>query len=362
MKKNAFLLSVLLMMSIGSVAFAGGGKEQGKSLDTAIAEAAAQIEAEIEQGAKVAPFSFNSPADQFSEYVLDELSADLVMGKKLVIVDRANLDSIRSELDFNLSGEVDDKAAQEAGRMLGAQVIVTGSLTSIGNTYRLALRAITVESAEVVVLYRSDIANDSRVKALLAGGKSGNGAPTIAQGRAGAQGSASGSANSGSGANSGGSASSGAANSGNSGSSNANSGGGNAAPAQPAAPAKLPNGTYTFWPRPQGMWRGIGVEAYLDKIVVNGDYVVFYMTKVARGKAGFLEYPYAPGHQISFQNALVQDTDNPAKTFNKVGVVFDSDIGCVLVSFRGMTSRHIELSDTLSGDDVTFSITIGEPD
>jgi TolB-like protein len=357
MKKNAvFFLSVLLMMSVCGTAFAGGGKEQGKSLDTAIAEAASEIEAEIEKGAKVAPFSFNSPADQFSEYVLEELSADLVKGKKLVIVDRANLDSIRSELDFNLSGEVDDKAAQEAGRMLGAQVIVTGSLTNIGDTYRLALRAITVESAEVVVLYRSDIANDSRVKALLAGGKSiRTAAPTIADGKPGTQTPVVVSTYGG-GGNAGAAPIQAAP---------TYSGSGNTAtpivveraPA-PAAETPIPNGTYTYYPRLRSMQGGVDKDAYIAKIVVRGGYLNVYISNVPQGVGGY----YSIAGFGGWGNALLQDLDNPSKIYNPVTSTSDSDTQCMIVSYQGVTARRFSITTDDRPPFIFDEVVIGTPD
>jgi hypothetical protein len=40
------------------------------------------------------------------------------------MVDQQRLNAIRAELDFQMSGEVDDDTAQELGRMAGAQIIV----------------------------------------------------------------------------------------------------------------------------------------------------------------------------------------------------------------------------------------------
>jgi WD40 repeat protein/TolB-like protein len=139
------------------------------SLDAAIREAAARIDERIEGGIKIALLNFDSPSNQFSEYVLDELSANLVDSGELIVVDRKEIDLIHSEYDFQTSGEVSDNSMQEIGQMLGAQSIVSGSLTDIGGSYRLMIRVLNVQSAAVEVQYRTDIANDNRVKALLAG-------------------------------------------------------------------------------------------------------------------------------------------------------------------------------------------------
>ena len=60
---------------------------------------------------------------------------------------------------------------QELGRMLGAQAIISGSLTEIGADYRIVIRVLNVQTAALAVHYRSDIENDRRVQALLEGGR-----------------------------------------------------------------------------------------------------------------------------------------------------------------------------------------------
>jgi TolB-like protein len=128
------------------------------------------METRLPAGTKIALINFTSPSQAFSEYVLDELSSVLVNNGKLVVVDRANLDKIRQELGFNMSGEVSDKSMQEIGQMLGAQALVTGSLTSIADLRRVMFKVIMTETAAVTVQHPADIINDRRVQALLAQG------------------------------------------------------------------------------------------------------------------------------------------------------------------------------------------------
>jgi len=149
------------------------------SLNAAIRDAAARMENRLNKGTKVALINFTSPSQAFSEYVLDELSSVLVNNGLLVVVDRANLDKLRQELGFNMSGEVSDASMQEIGNMLGAQALVTGSLASIGDLHRIMFKAIMTESAAVVVQHPADIINDKRVQALLA---SGGGSKAVAYG------------------------------------------------------------------------------------------------------------------------------------------------------------------------------------
>ncbi|MDR1901562.1 MAG: hypothetical protein LBQ88_04675 [Treponema sp.] len=141
-------------------------------LDAAIQAAGRNIEADLEPGVKAAILNFSSPSDQFSEYVIEELSLFLVNGKKVVVVDRKELDLIRKEIDFQMSGEVSDESAQAIGKKLGAQSIISGALVSMGRTYRFRVKTINVESAAIESSSSADIsAGDERAAFLLKGAK-----------------------------------------------------------------------------------------------------------------------------------------------------------------------------------------------
>jgi hypothetical protein len=98
------------------------------------------------------------------------LESILVNNGKLAVVDRVNLDKVRAEQGFQLSGDVSDESAKAIGQMLGAGAIVTGTLVNLGDAYRLTLKAINVETARVVAAYPADIANSPRVQTLLVSG------------------------------------------------------------------------------------------------------------------------------------------------------------------------------------------------
>ena len=174
MKKLFFCAIPLLLLFMacgGSPAPVNTANTDGMTLDQAIAEATVRIEERLGAGTKIAPINFNSPSDKFSAYVLDELTANLVDNGKLIVVDRTEVDLIRNELGFQYSGEVGDDSMQNVGRMLGAQSIISGSLTDMGGFYRIMIRVLNVQNASVEVQYRTNIINDNVVSALLPGGR-----------------------------------------------------------------------------------------------------------------------------------------------------------------------------------------------
>jgi hypothetical protein len=63
-------------------------------------------------------------------------------------VERAQLDAVRRELGLQYSGDVDDASAVSLGKFLGAQAVITGSLTPLGgDNCRVRFTAIDVETA-----------------------------------------------------------------------------------------------------------------------------------------------------------------------------------------------------------------------
>ena len=298
MKNTIKLLITIAIIASISIACAGGPKAGGgMTLDKALAEAAGRIDERIEAGAKMALLNFNSPTTRFSEYVLNELEANILDYGKILIIDRKELDLVRGELAFQMGGEVSDRSMQELGQMLGAKYVVSGSLTEITGSNRLVIRVLVVETAAVAAQYRADIANDSRVQALLQGGRSGgatsSGGTTTAA-RPSVQASA---------------------------------------PAAPA-PVAVANGTYTFNPRPRGIQRGMPATVYVHQIVVHGRYmnILFADRPAGEGASGV---PY-------FSSSHIQDLDGTRRTFSPTNEQWQGSYWAV--TFEGVQTRRFMLN------------------
>jgi hypothetical protein len=91
------------------------GAQQVQTLDEVISQAARAVEAKLSQGSKLAILNFSSTAEVFSDYVIEELSDALVMNGKVTVTERHSL---------------------------GAQAVMSGSLTNLGNAYRFRVKVI----------------------------------------------------------------------------------------------------------------------------------------------------------------------------------------------------------------------------
>jgi TolB-like protein len=137
-------------------------------LDSAISQAAKDIENTLVSNTSVAITNVNSTSEQFSAYVVNELITKLVGGRKLtVIAHNDDLAQIRAEQQFQISGDVSDETQRSIGHMIGAQCIISGLLTNIENNYRLTIKTINVETAKIETSTSASIIKDSLVKFLM---------------------------------------------------------------------------------------------------------------------------------------------------------------------------------------------------
>jgi TolB-like protein len=148
MKKIGIVGLILLFMLI--VSCTGTPKATGTDeLDMAIRSASDYLNNNIPAGSIIVVLNIQSDSVALSEYIIDELITNAVNDRFFSVIDRAQLDLIREEQNFQLSGEVDDNAALEIGRFLGAQTIVSGRVSLIGDRYRITIRAIDVQTAQI---------------------------------------------------------------------------------------------------------------------------------------------------------------------------------------------------------------------
>jgi len=162
MKRFTWITLLLLLAG-----FTGVPALWGLSLGDAIVQSADKIKTDLPPKSRVVITAFESPNENFSEYIMAELTVAL-FERGIEVADRRNLDYVKKELKFQASGEVDDKSAQSIGKFLGAQFVITGQLTTQGKNYRYQTSAIHVEKATVASITRFDVENNKDMQKLIA--------------------------------------------------------------------------------------------------------------------------------------------------------------------------------------------------
>jgi len=98
----------------------------------------------------------NYQGNSYADYAVEDLEYYLV-NAGFRLVDRQQIERIRNEQNFQFSGEVDDSSAVNIGKLSGANVVVTISVSYADGSGRLTLKALDVQTAEIIAMARQDI-------------------------------------------------------------------------------------------------------------------------------------------------------------------------------------------------------------
>jgi antitoxin component YwqK of YwqJK toxin-antitoxin module/TolB-like protein len=80
----------------------------------------------------------------------DRLRNEVIKFTDNIVVERGKIDEILNEQGFQLSGCTSSECMVEVGKLLGANQIIGGSISNIGNTFSVNARIIDVETGEII--------------------------------------------------------------------------------------------------------------------------------------------------------------------------------------------------------------------
>jgi TolB-like protein len=92
-----------------------------------------------------------------AEYFTEEVTQALVRNPAFKAVDRKNLQTILKELELQLSGLVDEAQVAKVGQILGAKLLITGTLYQKDKNYELFLKLLNVETAEIIAVTKAQV-------------------------------------------------------------------------------------------------------------------------------------------------------------------------------------------------------------
>jgi hypothetical protein len=119
------------------------------TVEGSLLRAASKIMEKIAPRARIAIVYVTAVDTEISEYISNELEF-IMIEQGLMLIDRSQLDRIRQEQNFQMSGEVDDQQAVSVGKIAGADIIITGAVTGAGDLRRLRLRTLDTQTGQVL--------------------------------------------------------------------------------------------------------------------------------------------------------------------------------------------------------------------
>jgi TolB-like protein len=130
--------------------------ESAPELPAAIDKLAAQIVAALPKGATakiaVAPFANLGPTAHEKKLgdVVSELLVTRLSGKpNIVIIERGQIDQILNELKLSMLGLTDGSNAEKVGKLLGADAMIVGSVSEVGDKFAISARHVDTATGRV---------------------------------------------------------------------------------------------------------------------------------------------------------------------------------------------------------------------
>jgi len=166
-KKSLFIVIILCF----TTSLYAKGSSEG-NLDKGIDTQASYLLDKIPQNSIIAIVGISSGSENFSRYITEGLTSYIMNNKKsnIKIVERAAMPILQRELRFQYSGAVDDNFMVSLGKTVGANTVITGTIYSINNDLRFNIRAIDIETSNIITSNGIDFTADKKVKSLLNGG------------------------------------------------------------------------------------------------------------------------------------------------------------------------------------------------
>jgi TolB-like protein len=99
----------------------------------------------------VLPFTVTGKYEDMASSFTDKMITQLVDLHRFRVIERNALENVMKEQSFGMSGMVDDKTAVKAGKLVGADVIVLGSVVVKQGYGKVYARLINTETGELIV-------------------------------------------------------------------------------------------------------------------------------------------------------------------------------------------------------------------
>jgi hypothetical protein len=81
--------------------------------------------------------------------VTEKVAERLVVSGRFIVLDRANIESVLKEREFEMSGMVTDQDVVTAGKYLGADFVVAVKVTKIADTYFISAKMINIKTGVI---------------------------------------------------------------------------------------------------------------------------------------------------------------------------------------------------------------------
>jgi curli biogenesis system outer membrane secretion channel CsgG len=103
---------------------------------------------------------------RLGRYVSDKITPYFTRSARFSVQERALIDKVIQEHKFQASPFVDEESTQEVGKLLGAETIIAGTISELGNAYYINAKAVGVTKGNILTSIDVEIKRNEKLAAL----------------------------------------------------------------------------------------------------------------------------------------------------------------------------------------------------
>lgn len=100
-------------------------------------------------------------------YVAEEITTRIFSSKKFMVVERTLLSKLLKEQGFTQTGFVDPSTAAKMGKLLGVDVLISGTVADLGTSVKVNARMIETQTGEIFAVASVEMQKDEQVLSLM---------------------------------------------------------------------------------------------------------------------------------------------------------------------------------------------------
>lgn len=119
---------------------------------------------------KIAVMAFSQldgSVNNLGKFIAEELTLRFFQNPKFNVIERQLIDKILAEQTLGISGTIDDESAARLGKVLGADAIISGTITDLGYNVKLNARMLASENGSVISVASVEIKKTETIARLL---------------------------------------------------------------------------------------------------------------------------------------------------------------------------------------------------
>lgn len=140
--------------------------ERVYDLDAALMIVAQDLSVKLPAQSKVVVVGIEAVSREATEYAVAGLTRELLKTGKLVLIDRYGIGERSEEFSSGTSGDLRTDSFSGLGARLGGETLITGFFGPSNGQYRLSVRAIKGETAEILYRSNTTVSSDAQTESL----------------------------------------------------------------------------------------------------------------------------------------------------------------------------------------------------